>query len=200
MEPALPRDRLIAAATRAFLAEGYGAANLSRIARAAGISKKTIYQHVASKADLFEAVVQAHLHQVGFDRLLVAPDHGDPESALRSSLLKMTKVAFSPEGIAVYRLIITEAVSFPEVALAYVRALSAYSQELIRWLDDQVRKGWLRLADPPRASRMLVGMILSEARRNSILGLAPPPSADEQARMVDEALAIFLRGSLARAG
>ena len=46
------------AAGEVFLRDGYAAAHMDEVARGAGMSKRTLYQHYASKAALFEVVME----------------------------------------------------------------------------------------------------------------------------------------------
>lgn len=55
------RDAVIREARFAFAREGYHAANLAAIARAAGFSKGAVYSNFSSKAELFLAVVDENL-------------------------------------------------------------------------------------------------------------------------------------------
>src|SRR5665213_4288399 len=51
------RDKLIEAAEKIFVETGYSAASVDDIARAAGMSKKTIYRLYETKDQLFAAVI-----------------------------------------------------------------------------------------------------------------------------------------------
>lgn len=65
------RAAIVDAAIEAFLASGYDATSMDRIAAHAGVSKRTVYNHFPSKDALFVAILQkpgtrrrttAHLH------------------------------------------------------------------------------------------------------------------------------------------
>ena len=56
-EPRGKAGAILAAAERAFLAQGFGAVSMDAIARAAGVSKATVYAHFAGKEELFGAIV-----------------------------------------------------------------------------------------------------------------------------------------------
>ncbi|MEV7632747.1 TetR/AcrR family transcriptional regulator [Microbacterium sp. NPDC089318] len=58
------RDALIEATVAEFAAAGYEGASLNRIIRAAGISKSSFYHAVASKSELFDAVVASLIADV----------------------------------------------------------------------------------------------------------------------------------------
>ncbi|MEJ1089665.1 TetR/AcrR family transcriptional regulator [Microbacterium sp. Mu-80] len=58
------RDPLIEATVAEFATAGYDGASLNRIIRAAGMSKSSFYHAVSSKAELFDAVVEALIADV----------------------------------------------------------------------------------------------------------------------------------------
>ncbi|MGL1956847.1 MAG: TetR/AcrR family transcriptional regulator [Colwellia sp.] len=56
-------EKIIIAAQECFFQHGYSAANVSLIARYAGISRATIYKSFCSKEALFRAVVKKHIDE-----------------------------------------------------------------------------------------------------------------------------------------
>jgi AcrR family transcriptional regulator len=194
---ASPRDRLIEEAGKVFRSQGYSAANLGRIATAAGISKTTIYKHVASKADLFAMVVEDSIRHGDLTDAVLEPGE-DARDTLRRALLGMTALALSPEGLATYRMISRELPHFPELVEAYNRALAPFFLGLVLFLATQNDKGWLAISSPEWAARMLVDMVLADARREALLGRDPAPQPSQQARLVDDALELFLQGAVRR--
>src|ERR1700681_2266757 len=65
-EPGAKAETILAAAERAFLASGFGAVTMDRIAREAGVSKATVYAHFTGKEALFGAVI-AHVSERRYD-------------------------------------------------------------------------------------------------------------------------------------
>ena len=59
--PPTPRERVLRAATRSFLAHGYGS-SVDYIAKRAGVAKQTVYHHFPSKAELFEQVFEVNVN------------------------------------------------------------------------------------------------------------------------------------------
>jgi AcrR family transcriptional regulator len=51
------REELIQAARKAFIADGFGGASMRQIATAVGVNQALLYQHFASKDELFEVAV-----------------------------------------------------------------------------------------------------------------------------------------------
>ncbi len=68
------RDRLVAAAARAFNRAGYHGTDSNRIARAAGYAPATFYKHFADKRAIFVAATRAQQAADYLVRLLQPPD------------------------------------------------------------------------------------------------------------------------------
>src|ERR1700683_2270537 len=81
-EDSAKRRQIIAGAHAVFLAQGFDAASMSDIARAAGVSKGTLYVYFDNKEQLFEAIVHEEclVHAEGvFD---LDPEDNDVGGAL----------------------------------------------------------------------------------------------------------------------
>jgi AcrR family transcriptional regulator len=193
------RSRLIEAATSEFLAQGYGQANVGRIATAAGISKKTVYKHFDSKLDLLHAVMQASmvakLVDIGpFDLEM------DPRERLIAHLNAFAELAFSPDGVRSYRLFMSEGARFEEMARLYTCAISLFGIEpLARDMAAYVTVNKLSLDDPILAARMLMAMVFAEPMRDAGFGVAEPLTAAEATKLIEAAVTLFLRGARPKA-
>jgi TetR/AcrR family transcriptional repressor of mexJK operon len=187
------REAILAAGTRVFLDQGYGAASMDAIARAAGVSKQTIYAYFGGKAALFEATVLERS-----DRLLEpVPTETDsldsPEMALRAIAHRFLELILSPETVARFRVIVAESGRFPELAEAFYRSgPERVGARLSGYLAELHRQGILRVEDPPSASIHFFGMVRGDLFLRQLLGLGEPPRGGELDRIVDSAVRAFL--------
>ena len=195
MPHARTRQRLIEQATIAFLADGYGATSLDRIAKAAKVAKKTIYRLIGSKAQLFVAVVDQAMRAIPADGLRAATDDADPEAALRAFLTACAELGLSEAGLRLHWMILREAPNFPELIPAFRQTMAGFSHGLAGWIAAQNARGWLRVADPARSAAALMTLLLEEVRRDHMLGLRAAPDAAERAAIVDFTLTLFLNGA-----
>lgn len=106
--------RILAAAKPVFLSDGYEAASIDSIAGSAGVSKKTIYTRFSSKEDLFEAVIVRFIEENAPPIELAATLDGPMAERLHRIAVATLEVALSMESIAVRRIVVAEAVRFPE--------------------------------------------------------------------------------------
>ncbi|SMD19181.1 TetR/AcrR family transcriptional regulator [Rhizobium sp. RU36D] len=115
----MERRRLIlAAAERVFVEQGYGASTMEEIARAAEMSKKTLYQFFSDKEAVFSELLQSE-DMPEFPE--IEADANDPASALllRDTLITVTKFILDPRHVALTRLVIAEAPNYPELAKSF---------------------------------------------------------------------------------
>jgi AcrR family transcriptional regulator len=76
------RDRIIEAACQLLTSGGFGVFTIDTVARAADVSRMTVYNQFGSKAGLLEAIFDWVAQRGGVRRLGDAASHPDPEQGL----------------------------------------------------------------------------------------------------------------------
>jgi len=182
------------AAETIFLRDGYAAARMDDVAHLAGMSKRTLYQLFASKAALFEAVMEDCLCPLAMDHGLETEP--DLATALRGLLVALTRHLFQPRQVAILRLVIAEVKRSPELAEAFNRAGPGRGANAIELrLAAEMANGRLQLAtDATQAARMLFGMALGASHMFLLLGVQGPPTEAELDERAAEAVRVFLQG------
>lgn len=123
-------EHIVDVATRLFLEASFEATSVDLIVAKARISKQTFYARFVSKEALFAAVIRKGMND------LLAPADGESDRAgpIDTTLIRigveLSKRAFAPAALALYRLIASEAHQFPQLALAYHES-GVRSRELI---------------------------------------------------------------------
>ena len=179
------RQRLIQAAKEAFMEEGYRA-SIDRIAARAGVARQTVYNHFASKDDLFSEV--AH---IAANAILVSldGDGGDIRERLLRFGAALRQRVIGDEGLAMFRTLSAEAPRFPALAKAFLdKGQSQAVRRLAVFLGRAMDDGTLRRDDPRFAAEMLISMLEGFDRTRRLLGGASLPAAKEQdrvARIID---------------
>lgn len=97
-----------------FMAEGYEGANVDDIARAAGVSKATLYSYFPDKRALFAAVAQIACEEQTRLSLSFAHDEGDFADKLYKGCRSFMEFMYSPFGIQMFRTVMSEAARFPD--------------------------------------------------------------------------------------
>jgi AcrR family transcriptional regulator len=175
--PAIHRERVLRAATDSFLARGYGS-SVDDIARRARVAKQTVYQHFASKDELFKAVA-GDLAK----RVLVKLEGGDTRQSLIRFATEYRKRALGAQGIATFRTLLPEVPRFRALA----RDMYANTAgEMVRRLAGFLRQR-LDAPDPEFSAEMLMSMLAGVDRMKRLFAVPPGPESEtaRATRIVD---------------
>lgn len=187
--------QIMGAATRLFLEHGYGATSMDGIARAATVSKATLYSHFDSKAELFAAMVGTECARAV--PALAAPDLDAVPVA--EALFRMgcdfLDLVVSPKALAVFRVVVAEAPRFPELGQAFYRSGPQRTLALLsEYLERAHDRGLLSVPEPYAAAEFLWAMIRSHFHLRILLGVdTAAPSPEESRRHVRRAVDLFVR-------
>ena len=147
------------------------AAPLDEIARRAGVSKQTIYNHYGSKAELVRALIERRVQQVGAP-LEVPGAEAFPEEALAAYARKLLETLTIDRGIALLRLLIAAAPSDPELASAVLPGGARGTRAtLAAFLERETLAGRIAAPDPGEAADFFAGMVVSHHQLQGLLGL-----------------------------
>ena len=183
---------LLDAAEQIFLAKGYHAATMADVAKAAGMSKKTVYQLIDSKAELFVALFNH------YQSLLTFPTPQPDWSAhtiLEQNLLCLARFLLSPEQIAIVRLIMTEYTHSPDLGRVFHQnRFKKAKSRLEVCLTDIARSQNMRLTKVSELAAMLFGMAIGEFHLGVLIGYRPPPTKTALEKRIHHAVETFLVG------
>ena len=200
-QPAVRPQQILEAAFRVFGTRGLHQATLDDVARAAGITKGTIYLYFPSKAALFSAMLKARVNALLPP--METPDGRPVPSTLRqfqTLAQRLYRFFQSPAFLAMYRTMVGEAPQFPEAAaLLYREGILPANRRLAEVIRRGIRAGEFRGVDPLIAARAFAGMFQVFAVSQGLLGgerIFPIPDA----RIVRTITDIFFRGLLAPPG
>ncbi|HZQ72009.1 MAG TPA: TetR/AcrR family transcriptional regulator [Burkholderiales bacterium] len=187
--PADNRGRLLRAATRSFLRDGYRS-SVDEIARRAGVVKQTLYHHFPSKDALFKEVANALTA-----RILVELEAG---AELRASLvgfgLAYRKRVLGADGLAMFRTLTSEVPRFPALARAlYAGGAGETVRRLAHVLESAMQAGKLRREDAQFAAETFLGMLAGHERVKRLYGVNGEREDEKKrvARIVDCFIAAF---------
>jgi AcrR family transcriptional regulator len=188
------RAQILAGAASVFAADGYEGASMARIAAVAGVSKGTLYNHFDSKAALFTAYVGDKCEQY-LARVFDSANHdGDPAEVLRGIGKRMVQMMLSDVGLAIYRVVISEAAKFPDLARGFFDAGPARAIGFMAsWLAEETRRGRLTVPDPAFAAEQFFNLCQTRLVLRRKLEMLPDPPDRDIEDVVDASITMFLR-------
>jgi AcrR family transcriptional regulator len=153
-------EQILKGAMQEFLANGYAATSMDRVAATAGVSKATVYSHFQDKEGLFTVLVQ----RMAQKKLSVIyggaqVPKGDVSVVLRQlATTALQQCRDDRENLAFTRLIIGESGRFPELAKIFVENMTKQGiKTLGQYLSAHPE---LNIPDPEAIARILIGSIV----------------------------------------
>jgi len=185
------RAAVLAAAARLFAERGYAGTSMDAVARAAGISKATLYHHIASKDALFSAVVEERAHRLV---AAVEPDDRPLPALLAAFARRFVRLVAEPDSLALYRMVIAESMRRPDLARRFHETGPARVRaHLAALLERAAARGEPVAGDPERAAERFFALLLGPWQMRALLGLERPDPAFLDA-WAEESVDLFLRG------
>jgi len=183
----------VARAARAlFLDQGFSATSMDAIAKAAGVSKATLYAYFPNKEALFASLIIAECEDLA--RELPVPDLSEGlYPALQKFARQYVRIFIDRKDVVFVRTIANESGRFPELGrLFYESGPLATIRRLARFLDDARARGLLEFDDSIMTATHFLSLIRGERPLLTVLGIA---DATEEALdlEIEAGLALFLK-------
>jgi TetR/AcrR family transcriptional repressor of mexJK operon len=186
-------ERILSAATDAFLQRGFDGTSMDLVARRAGVSKVTVYTHFHSKEALFGAIVDGLASRLVQRIEELAVGDLPPGAALRQFGRRYLELALAAASVDLHRVVVAESARIPALGpVIFERGPAQVVASLAGFLAERKE---LRIADPRLAAEQFLGMVLGHGQLRLLLNARPAAEVRGGiARAVDHAVEIFLRG------
>ncbi len=181
----------VQAAMELFLEQGYDRTSLQQVAKRADLSTATLFKRFPTKAALFEAIVEEFWSAA--EECAGTPPAGDPASDLRKIGLDYATRMRRPQMQAIYRLIIAEALRFPDLGkMLFDKGKGPYLERLDTYLGSEMEAGALAIDDVRAASSQFLAVIAGQAFWPELLVPGCGGTDIEMVEIVEHAVALFL--------
>jgi AcrR family transcriptional regulator len=187
------RRQIMDGARKVFLAQGFDGASMGEIARAAGVSKGTLYVYFDSKEKLFEAITHeacsAQAEGIfSFDRA-----DQDVAAVLTRTGRGYIKFLARPGGMSALRTVISIAERMPEIGAQFYDTGPAKGIARLReYLEAQVAAGVLAIDDCEVAAAQFIDACGATVLRQLLFNARPAPSDERIDHIVGTAVRVFL--------
>ncbi|MDB5504775.1 MAG: transcriptional regulator, TetR family [Tardiphaga sp.] len=191
-EDSAKRRQILDGARSVFMDLGFDGGSMGEIARAAGVSKGTLYVYFADKCRLFEAIVEQEVLEQG--KLAFNFDLSrDAETTLKEFGTAYIQLLCRPGGGSSTRTVMAIAERMPEVGQRFYNNVVALTiGRLATYLEARVTAGELVTDDCQLAASQFMMSCQASLFMPFIFQAAPAPSSAEIARVVNSATRMFL--------
>ena len=198
-EDSAKRRQILDGARAVFLAQGFDAASMGEIARAAGVSKGTLYVYFENKEELFEATVHEQCEVQAEGVFNLDPDDSDVEGVLTRLGVGFVGFLCQPEKASPLRTVIAIADRMPEIGKKFYESGPACGIAMLAaYIQRQVDAGVLAVDDCEVAAAQFLDMCQSTLFKPVLFNFAPPPSSDRIEHVVKLAVRTFMAAYRAR--
>jgi len=192
-EDSVKRRQIVEGARSIFLAQGFDAASMNDIARAAGVSKGTLYVYFTNKEQLFSAIVQSECtthaeHAFNFD-----PADHDVENVLTRLGTAYAGFLCTPGKASVFRTVMAIAERMPEMGRTFYETGPANGiARLSSYLRAQNEAGVLAVEDCEIAAAQFLDACQSTLFKPVLLNFREPPGPAQIDHVVRIAVRTFM--------
>lgn len=186
-------QQILDAARELFLRDGFSATSMDAVAKAASVSKATVYAHFTSKEELFAAMMNAECGRTWPELTGSELYDREPVAKLREVALRYVRFITGPYTVSLLRVVASEATRTPELArIFYENAPGLGRRRFAELLQAADAKGMLKIPDPLRAADHFFALLRSDMHIRCLIGMPAPgeEDLDDHAREVVE---MFLR-------
>ncbi len=192
-EDSAKRRQIVEGARQMFLAHGFDAASMADIAKAAGVSKGTLYVYFKDKEELFGAIVMMECSSQAEG--IFALHAEDPDVAGALTRLGTAYVGFlcRPEKASALRTVIAIADRMPSLGKTFYETGPAKGiAKLAAYLKAQTEAGVLTVDDPEVAAAQFMESCHGTLFKPVLFNFAPPPPPERVEHVVDVAVRVFM--------
>jgi TetR/AcrR family transcriptional regulator, regulator of autoinduction and epiphytic fitness len=155
-------EAILTGGMQEFLAHGYAATSMDRVAIAAKVSKATVYSHFQDKESLFIAIIQQLVEkrfQFIFDENPGQVSQVSPNIFLNELANRLLDMATQePQFLNFMRLILGESGRFPQLARAFVTNIEQTAFKRVG--NYFTHSPHLKLQDPEATARIFIGALV----------------------------------------
>lgn len=188
-------EQVLAGAREVFLAEGFEGASVDDIARAAQVSKATLYKYFPDKRLLFIEVANAECTRQADLAIAQIQSSAPVGEALYCAAMTMAQFHLSDLGQQTYRIAVAEAARFPEIGRAFYNAGPTIAREALQAdLRRRVAAGELVIEDIALAADQFIELCKASHHVQSAMGVRTNFSEAEIERIIRGAVKLFLAG------
>ena len=190
-EDSSKRRQILEGARKVFMDLGFDGASMGEIARAAGVSKGTLYVYFADKCGLFETIVEEEKIEQSKSDFKFDPGR-DVDTTLPEFGRAYISMLCRPGGGSAIRTVMAIAERMPEVGSRfYTNVIAMTVDRFAAYLEARAGLGELVIDDYQLAAWQFMQMCQATLFQAFIFQAKPSPSPDQIAKVVDSAARVF---------
>lgn len=153
------RESILAAAVKVFQENGFDRAKVDQIAAVASVSKRTLYNHFASKEELFLAIVIEMKNQIGQLNEFPFCESTPIEEQIKGICRQLVAMFVAEDFLGLARVIVSRFLQKPELAKQAFQDEPVCHGALVGWMECAMQSSKLAIPDTDLAAKILMGLV-----------------------------------------
>ncbi|ENW97939.1 TetR/AcrR family transcriptional regulator [Acinetobacter sp. NIPH 298] len=187
------RAKILQAAKSIFLKLGYHAANMNQIAKEAGVTKLTVYNHFQDKANLFICAIEETCEESICAKEFVLTAETNFEQALYLMCHRALSIIYLPEALKLDRVLFELAAEQSPLTQQFFDA--SHTRMCNVWCDffqQAIALQFIQADEPLAQTELILSLMLGTRHHRVLLGLDAVPSITEIDQTIQQAISLFL--------
>ena len=186
------REAILQAAIAEFRSSGFEITSMDKIAATAGVSKRTVYNHFPSKEELFAEILNRLWNSITAEQDMPYSPRKPLREQLQTLLQAKLHMLADENFLDLARIAIAATIHSPERAQNMVSRMGQREEGLTAWIRQAQADGRLKPVEPAFAAQQMHGLLKTFAFWPQVSMGQPSLTQEEQARVIESALDMFL--------
>lgn len=186
-------DQVIEGAWQVFMREGFEGASVDAIARAAGVSKATLYSYFSDKKLLFIEVARTECLRQADTAIVMGQSGQSARETLTNMAQRMVRFYLSDLGQRVFRICVAEADRFPEIGRSFYECGPELARRRVAsYLQEAVSRGELMIEDCQLAADQFAELCKADLFPRMMFNITDHITQEEIDRVINGAVDMFM--------
>ncbi|MFL7963279.1 transcriptional regulator, TetR family [Pseudomonas sp. NFIX10] len=186
------REAILQAAIAEFRSSGFEITSMDKIAATAGVSKRTVYNHFPSKEELFAEILNRLWNSITAEQDMPYSSQTPLREQLQTLLQAKLHLLADENFLDLARIAIAATIHSPERAQDMVSRMGQREEGLTAWIRQAQADARLKPVEPAFAAQQMHGLLKTFAFWPQVSMGQPSLTQEEQARVIESALDMFL--------
>ncbi|MCO8109107.1 TetR/AcrR family transcriptional regulator [Acinetobacter indicus] len=188
------RQRILESAKSLFLKQGYHGSSMNEIARDAGVTKLTVYNHFQDKATLFTCAIEDTCEAL----IMARPPQLSADSNFQQALAQLCalslEIVYLPEAIKLeYLLLDLASQQSPLLQQFYQASHQKLNQVWQHFFQQAIALEFIPNRPLEQLIQLIQSLLLGQRHHEILLGIRPIPAAEEQQQLIQSSIQLFLQ-------
>lgn len=187
------RKQILEAAKMLFLKLGYHGSSMNQIAKEAGVTKLTVYNHFKDKENLFTCAIEDTCETSINARPLTLTAQSDFQAHFYQACELALNIISLPEAIKLEHLLLELAAESNPLAMQFYNASHQRMCDVWQnFFEQAIQFHFIQTDDIEKQINLILSLLLGVRHHEVLLGIRLPPTPQEKQQIIAESIDLFM--------